>query len=232
MREGLTDLEGGRDRVATKLLELHSDDGHVLDQAVRWKPARWRSVDLRKLGAHLEAIESASDTDSGDKLLIRRRHVATLDQPEARFLAAMIWGFGPVGYGPTRVSRIATEAGDQLTSSIRGIADAARIGPEPAWKAFTSTHKLKWLGPAFATKVAYLESLAVDQNAPGPLIADLNTSWAMWHFVRLPRSVSRLDSYLTYVEIARQWADEIGCRSDDVEWALFALGQKFPKTLR
>lgn len=225
MREGLTDLKGGRDKVAAKLLELQDDHTHVLDQAVRWKPERWRSVDLRNLGAHLEAIESVSDPGSGDELLIRRRHVATLDQPEARFLAAMIWGFGPVGYGPTRVSRIAIEAGDQLTPSIRGIADAARIGPEPAWKAFTSTHKLKWLGPAFATKVAYFESLAVDQDAQGPLIADLNTSWAMWDLVRLPRSVSRRDSYLTYVEVANDWAKQTGCRADDVEWALFEIGK-------
>lgn len=82
--------------------------------------------------------------------------------------------------------------------ALEAIPQAAQIGPAEAWDTFTDEHKLKGLGPAFATKVAYFAALSVDDSAARcPLVVDLYTSWAMWDLVRLARSVSRRDSYLT-----------------------------------
>ena len=53
------------------------------------------------------------------------------------------------------------------------------------------------------------------------LIADLNTSWAMYALVGLRRSVKWRDSYLAYVEIAHRWAAENSWSADEIEWAAF-----------
>lgn len=215
--------------LADKVAELTANKD-VLDQDIRWRPEGWDAADLGSLAQHLDLIADASDRSHGSELLIRRRHVAALEDPAPRFLAAVIWGFGIVGYGPSRVAKIAADAGPRLDPALEAIDAAARTGEAEAWDAFTGSHKLRGLGPAFATKVAYFASLAVDDSATtAPLIADLNTSWAVWDLVGLPRSVERRASYLRYVELARQWASDLECRPDDVEWALFELGKDVPR---
>ena len=231
MLDTLANLDRARDTVADKVTELHREVGPVLDQAVRWKPVRWRGEVLGQLADCLGSVADVSLPHTSDELLIRRRDVAGIDGLEARFLAAMVWGFGLRGYGPARVGAIAHDGGPRLVPSLKGICDAALVGPADAWDAFTRCHKLKGLGPAFATKVAYFASVARGRLDRGPLIADLNTSWAMWDLVRLPRSVERFDSYVAYIDLAHQWAEEIGCRPDDVERALFEIGKTSTRTL-
>lgn len=206
------------DRVATQ--------EPVLEQAIRWTPAKWAGAPLGLLAVHVERVASVSDPSStpGD-LLVRRRHVVGLADPAEQFLASMIWGMGRTAYGPARVSAIAEQAGSGLDGALDGIARAARRGAAEAWDAFVDSHKLRRLGPAFASKFAYFASLADDPAARGPLIVDLNTSWAMWDLVGLKRSVEQRGAYLEYVAIAQRWAAELGCRPDDIELAVFEIGK-------
>lgn len=199
----------------------------VLDQPIRWTPGKWTGVPLGVLGQYVEHAVGVSEPSStpGD-LLIRRRHVVCLAEPAAQFLASMIWGMGRNAYGPARVAAIAETAGGQLEDSLEGIGQAARRGAADAWDAFVATHRVVGLGPAFASKFAYFASVASDPTVSGPLIVDLNTSWAMWDLVGLKRSVERRDGYLKYVALAQRWAAEVGCRPDDVELAVFEIGKK------
>ena len=105
--------------------------------------------------------------------------------------------------------------------------EAAAEGPAASWRCHTKKDKVRFLGPAFATKFAYFA--ARHQNAVGvvPLIADLNTSRAMWWLAGIPRSVEQHDSYMEYVNLAHAWGDDLvgDNGADEIERAIFKLGQ-------
>jgi hypothetical protein len=206
----------------------------VLEQGAYWRPGSWLTTG--GLRAHETLIADIADqSDPGrtaDERMIRRRHIFDIKDPVRLFLAAMIWGHGRSGYGPARVGKIVEVAGTELRPRIEGLITAAHRGPPEAWDALTTTHQLKFLGPAFATKVAYFAAFTPESSAAQVLIADANTSWAMWDLVDLARSVDRRDAYLSYVGLARCWADERGWRADDVEWALFEIGKEVARVDR
>ena len=83
------------------------------------------------------------------------------------------------------------------------------------------------LGPAFATKFAYFAARKQQSNRTIPLIADINTSWAMWWLAGIPRSVELRENYLAYVDLAHKWGAEIDddYGVDEIERAVFILGQ-------
>lgn len=209
-----------------KVEELKRTPGGVEGQAIRWKPANWQAA----LPGHVEQIERiAASCSAGARpgeLLIRRRDAFDRADGEvvALFLASMVWGHGLNGYGPTRVAKIVEQAGERLVVSLEAQRAAARSGPAAAWTSFMSTDRVYGLGPAFATKFAYFSSFDQAASSPKPLIADLNTSWAIWKLAGIPRSVARKDKYLRYVELLHRWADATpGWRADEIEWALFVL---------
>lgn len=140
----------------------------------------------------------------------------------------MAWGFGNHGYGPRRTNDILASAEPaEVRASLEGLISASRRNPADAWDAIKVQHRIKGLGAAFGTKVAYFAAFSdEDASQLRPLIADLNTSWAMWDLCRLPRSVERRSSYLQYVDLAHAWADALDCRPDDIELALFEHGKR------
>jgi hypothetical protein len=94
-----------------------------------------------------------------------------------------------------------------------------------AWRAWSrgGTAELRGLGAAFASKVAYFA--CYDRaGGTGPLIADQNTAWALWALAGIWDSRARQTTYGRYIETAGRWAGELGCRSDDIERALFTMG--------
>ena len=219
-REGLSPTA-----VVTKIEELLA--GHpVSEQAVRWQREHWATEALSEFQDDLDAIANTCEQD-GDSLLIRRRHVFALADGDVvrLFLAAMTWGYGTVGYGPYRVGDIVAHAGSDLRHRLEAQRAAAQLGPEQAWRSFRTHDRLHGFGPAFASKFAYFAAFERSEADQRPLIVDLNTSWAMWDLVELPRSFEQQDSYVQYVDAAHRWAQELGCRPDDVEWALFEIGK-------
>lgn len=204
----------------------------VLDQAVRWNPARWSAPQLRASVAI--AVEHSSSGEGGDMLLERRQVLkiaSSVADPTVSFVAAMIWGHGLRGYGAWRVEKILSSAGTSLYRKLDGISVAARQDAAAAWDAFTTTHKLDGLGPAFASKFAYFVAFAAGPPTTSlpPLIVDLNTSWAMWDLVRLAQSVERRDAYLEYVRLAVDWSGS-DSRPDEIELALFEIGKRVPRS--
>lgn len=143
----------------------------------------------------------------------------------------MIWGYGDVGYGTARVQKILwSRPKDTVRRNLTALVDAARQGPARAWDTLRASHRTHLLGPAFATKVVYFAAYsAPDPPDPAPLIADANTSWAMWYLRRLARSHQRKDAYLRYVELAHRRAADSGWRADEVERALFDIGKTVPR---
>jgi hypothetical protein len=224
-----------------ELVDAHRAAGSTaLEQPIRWKPTAWRRQDLNALQAEVEAAEGVSEELAEGWRLIRRRHVLLLATelglgPRGLFTGAMIWGFGPIGYGATRTARmIAPYSRIDLESRLRGFAAAAAKGPEAAWDAIGAGEtKIRGLGPAFGTKLTYFLALANEPPPyPLPLIADLNTSWAIWDLCDIPRSAFARSNYFRYVHLTHRWAQELQFPVDEVERALFEYGKEVRRRRR
>jgi Putative 8-oxoguanine DNA glycosylase OGG-like protein len=68
--------------------------------------------------------------------------------------------------------------------------------------------------------------------AVGPLIADTNTAWSLWALHGTWDSRNDGAQYSAYVAWSERLARLLGCRSDDVERALFALGPDVRRSWR
>jgi hypothetical protein len=145
----------------------------------------------------------------------------------------MIFGHGPNGLGPTRVGRVIDENSDLISLLHRQYA-AAAIGASRSWMSHTDVDRIMHLGPAFATKFAYFAARKQGEVGVIPLIADINTSWAMWWLAGIPRSVEQHVSYMEYVNLADAWGDELSgdYGADEIERALFTLGRGMNKSVK
>ena len=217
----------------------------VGQQAIPWIPKRWKTGNLAVFGSQVEKLEHLCRRE-GERHFITRDDVVKHSQSVTElFISSMIFGHGDGGLGPTRVARIASPGGwVEVFEKLEGQFEQSVKGPSESWRSHTDTSKVRYLGPSFATKFAYFSALKQGRNHDFPLIADLNTSWAIWWITRrIARSMELHDSYLAYVAQCRDWAGEFNRKSneagtnaaaplgaDDVERALFDLGKQWPKT--
>jgi hypothetical protein len=152
----------------------------------------------------------------------------------------MIFGHGDGGLGPTRVARISAATGwDTVFDRLEGQFRESVNGPSASWKSHTDLHRLKYFGPAFATKFAYFSAIKQRCGTDLPLIADANTSWASWWITQeVSRSVERHDDYVAYVRHCHDWGIQLTkdprypVTPDEIERALFVLGKKWPKEVK
>ena len=145
----------------------------------------------------------------------------------------MIFGYGDRGYGPSRVKKILQNNAEIFDQNLQAQYEASKNGPEASWMSHTKTAKLKYFGPAFATKFGYFGARHQNAKSPIPLIADINTSWGVWELAKIARSVEKPTGYLQYVELAHEWGVSHGeFGADEVERALFEIGKDYvPKKL-
>ncbi|HET9731928.1 MAG TPA: hypothetical protein VFP54_04555 [Acidimicrobiales bacterium] len=207
-------------------------DTPVLCHMTPWSPQAWtdgiaRARRSRRLpdtvAETLVHAVDAVDGHCGDE--ISRADLFQLangDEVEF-FVAVMAWGNAPSGYGWWRTARIAALAGtEEFRAKLAGQMQAARGGAEMAWQAWTSSFKLRQLGPAFATKIAHFAG-ADPSSGRGPLIADDNVAWSMWAFTGVENIRTDRSAYVRYVDTLTRWANP-GGRPDSLERALFLLG--------
>jgi hypothetical protein len=182
---------------------------------------------------HREPYISRSD-------VARYVEAATTEDGAVRaFIASMIWGYGTIGYGAYRTSKILGEnpgSGGRLLE----VAHLARSGD---WEgAFTATADpgLKHLGMAFGTKYLYFCSLAAgDDKAIAPILDSVVAQWLAVHTPLEPKLNGwGLAEYRRYVSLMHGWADELGggvdqipLRADDVEQLIFDSEWEPPESL-
>jgi hypothetical protein len=208
------------------------------EHAVPWASRAWRDADAwsiearRRVTALHESLAGRS-CDDGCQLISRSDVFSRAGDPVDLFLAAMAWGFGNRGYGWRRTSNILNAAGEDgvagAVNLLRGaVADG---GPAGGWRAWSRAGdaKLRGLGTAFASKVAYFACFDRDLGS-GPLIADLNTAWALWALAGTWDSRASAAGYAQYVEWSERQATDLSCRPDDIERALFTLGPEVRRT--
>ncbi len=223
----------GRSVVLEKVEDLRKASGDVMSHQVNWNPLSWKRQRLEMFKPQISKFASEC-RQVKIQHVISRQDVLTLSESfEDVFIGAMIFGYGPVGYGPSRIERVISE-NPGLIEKLKSQYESAADGPRESWESHTQNDRLKYLGPAFATKFAYFAARKQQSNQAIPLIADINTSWAMWSLAGIPRSVELQESYMAYVDLAHTWGDQIDSEYgvDEVERAIFKIGASIRDQLR
>lgn len=211
-----------------KVIRVLQIEGDVLDQNVRWYPERWRVSGLERFHNAVELFSKKCVRDDNNYQISRRNVIEVSRNVDDVFIGAMIFGYGDRGYGPSRVKRVLQENKKIFERNLQVQYEASKNGPEASWMSHTKIAKLKFFGPAFATKFAYFGARYQKVESLVPLIADRNTSWGSWKLVKIPRSVERLDGYLRYVKLAHDWGKSHGkFGADEVERAIFEIGKDY-----
>ena len=146
-----------------------------------------------------------------------------LASTEQAFLAAMVWGYGSVGYGRHRVREI-LEGTPRPVERLLTIAQTLKSrGAVAAYHRLADGNdcRLRGLGPAFGTK--YLYYCQPDGTQPMALIHDSNIAVWFWRNagVELPCDAWSRSAYATYLAQMHEWADRLQCRPDDLELLMF-----------
>lgn len=136
------------------------------------------------------------------------------------FVTTMIWGYGSVGYGSWRVSRI-FGMNPNLPERLWHLAGTvAVLGGVAAYRAL-ATDRVRFLGPAFGTK--YLSFVPQHDRLPPALIHDAVVARAIeglggprWS----PLTWSSA-TYERYVLSMSRWAADLNLSATDLEWILF-----------
>lgn len=210
--------------------------GRPTQVASHWNLQAW-SRQLPEYASFFDGL----DTDHLDRVEAVERSPEVVDEDTAAevFLLAMLWGYGPVGYGPFRTRRILDrpEAKSELLEVARV---AQQEGGLAAFELVAARRRstsafLKWLGPAFGTKYIYFLTAMNPELQPAPVMDAVVYRWFRKHAPDRSLRVDYWDSvsYRRFLDSLAEWAQEIGHRYgheiglDDVEYLIFAEGSRF-----
>jgi hypothetical protein len=188
--------------------------GRPAQDGIGWPQGRWSASfpdgALPELPARL------------DRAAVRAACAAAPCGPEAArqaFLAVMAWGYGNVGYGPWRTTRI-LDPGVNPTAGQRLAESAAELlsaGPLAAYRHLGGKGRLRWLGPAFGTKYLYF-CPQPDAQRPALILDRPVARWLADHIgIELDPVPWAPDTYARYLDLMREWADALGVAPDVVE---------------
>lgn len=211
---------------------LHADP--KAQRAFAWNKKPWqnRLHDLPDVLDVLEALPPAVDRDS-TRLVVHSELKAGRVLPA--FVAAMIWGYGRVGYGPARVRWVftGTKGPDALDAPVLATVSErlaaggqkAREGKlRDAFYLMNNDGRIKYLGSAFFTKWLYFASALSGPDDPvaAPILDKRVVTWLDGHKV-VPLRLNNTASYITYLDILANWGERYGRTRVQVEKAIFGL---------
>lgn len=151
------------------------------------------------------------------------------------FVAAMIWGYGMTGYGPTRVRWVLTgvRGRTSITAPIRSdvlekLAQGAKVaresGPVEGFRYMNNSGRILHLGGSFFTKWLYfttaIEGIA-DPNA-APILDAQVAGWLRANDVESLR-IDKTPAYENYLRLLVDWGQRSGRAPAQVEAAVFHL---------
>ena len=141
------------------------------------------------------------------------------------FVASMMFGFGPVGYGPYRTQQMLNDpAALKRLATVRAVARTEGPGQGYGCLADRGVGRVVGLGPAFGTKFLYFAGYQRGVSQSQPLILDaLVAKWLAPVLDRPLRPwVWDSGSYDRYLTLVHAWRDELKWEeSDQVERAIF-----------
>ncbi len=179
------------------------------------------------LSRHPESITRADLAELG-----RNVHESGTDPGALRcfFWGVMLWGWSTAGVGPTRVGNIlkGEQPFEQLTVAFKWVQQDNLAAAYQVLRT-NQAAKIKYFDEAYFSKFLYFAGLGCNLLRY-PLILDSKVLASLGALVD-PKSLRahNLDSYLNYVTMLHDWADQLGCRADSIEYLLYLLPLEFWK---
>ncbi|GAA4747170.1 hypothetical protein MUG78_16095 [Gordonia alkaliphila] len=215
----------------------------IQQRAFPWKLNKWRGKfhDRSDVVDLLERLP-----DRVDRETIRQAVHSELADGRVlpAFVAAMVWGYGTSGYGPTRVRWMLTglqqgaatapvreDVVDRLriaAAKVTSSGDDSTSGPVEGFRYLTNEGHIKQLGPAFFTKWLYFASAHTGIESPeaAPILDSLVQQWlADPENAGLILTPYRTPDYTRYLELLRDWGAPFGRTPAQVETAIFELAR-------
>jgi hypothetical protein len=202
---------------------LWREAGRPPQRGISWSVRTW----TRTFPEHAAFLEELATLDNGvARADVIARCADAHTGPEAAqkaFLVAMIWGYGPAGYGAFRTQRVLS-ANEGAPQTLADVAKVARDAGGPTafeWLA-ASGHRLRWLGVAFGTK--YLYFCAANGVGQPALVLDRLVRWWLWEHCRWWLSMDwNVAQYRDYVNTLCAWSTQLDVAPGDVEMLMFRL---------
>jgi Putative 8-oxoguanine DNA glycosylase OGG-like protein len=151
---------------------------------------------------------------------------ATPDGAVQVFLASMIWGYGPVGYGPWRTKRV-LDSNAQAAERLAEVARTVVAGGALDGFRDMAAKPLKHLGVAFGTKYLYFVSIAQPGgheagSAIAPVLDDVVRRWIAANAgVQLRIHYWHAKDYERFLTLLDRWGAQLDLRRDEVEELIF-----------
>lgn len=205
-------------RRLTEIVAEWIDSGRPAQEAFVWTKSRsnW-SRDLPAERVFIEALPGALSRKDVRKISERKNTTTT-----EKFAAAMIWGYGDLGYGSFRVKKMFSTPGFQ--EKLNRSYDLASCGQVLEAYEYLSKNRIQQLGPAFGTKWL---SFVSPKTQPAPIYDSFIAIWvdkyAKREFSKISTSseVWSKKTYSTYFEWMVLNSAEFGVKPDDLELIIF-----------
>lgn len=206
----------------------------VRQQAFGWRRDAWAAPmhDLPDVLAMLTTLAGRVDRHTTRDLVLTELDA---DRVLSAFVAAMVWGHGTRGYGPTRVRQVLTGVNGRasLSAPVRAdvpskLSDAVDIvrgeGPLGAYRFMYGAGRIKDLGDAFFTKWLYFTSALTgpDASEAAPILDKRVAVW-LRDVANVKLRLGRSDSYRRYLELLDNWGSQYNRTRVQVEQAIFEL---------
>jgi hypothetical protein len=224
---------------------LRSAAGSAAAQRITWKSATWRSslessdLDrsiLRRAASVIDLLEERSLAEGGvSRAAVRQASTDGFNT----LIASQIWGFGSVGYGPSRVVKMLRTP--DVVARSEAIRSAAADGAAAGFSAlYRPTNRISQLGTAMGTKVLYFSFPEGLTRVVQPLVYDQNVYRALCSlglvvadpYGRRVDTLPNPSKYMTglwYEAVCAaiaQAGERAGVSAEDAEAALFELGKQ------
>ncbi len=191
-------------RLNVLLTQYRRGEGNYLNQTsstgASWADYKDGSIILKEISRG-ELLENAKDLETN---------------LENFFVRIMAWGFGPAGYAHYRTNRILSELntvdGRTINGWMNGLRSQSKLSPSDAFAYLESKGgKIKFLGPAFATKVLYFLS-PVGNRAP--ILDSVVVSWLWRYSIASKKHLITLefanrDGYKRYIDFVDKALDQL-----------------------
>jgi len=205
-------------RTALLLIQDWKATGRVNQEAFDWSKSRrnW----IKNIEDECEYIENLPAKFGREYL----RLISLDDQitPVQKFLTAMIWGYGDLGYGAYRVNKMFHSP--NFKSIIESSYEIAKLGEPLKTYEFLAKNRISQLGPSFGTKWICFSS---NSGNPSPIYDSFISMWigqfAKQYFAKTPISAENwnTETYRKYYEFMYFHAEKQEIKMDDLEYIIF-----------
>lgn len=188
--------------------------GRPPQRAMKWNRSTWQAT----LPDHHDFLAELPDKIDRDVVAQRGRHAGDGEAEAVQaFVSAMVWGYGPIGYGAFRTARVLRD-NPHAPAVLREAARRVRLDGGAEAFAWLTDNRLRYLGVAFATKYLFFCS---GPQAPALVLDRLVQRW-LWRNAAFSLSLNwQVEHYRRYLVLLSGWADELRITPEQVEQLVF-----------